>query len=118
MKQFMTFLVSVCMLSVMVSCGSQTASPSLTAEEPDAEIVTLSTNESMQPLENKTIEKNAGKSDGSNTLIAYFSCTGTTRQIAERIAEQTGADLYEITPEIPYTSVDLNYGDSSSRTTL
>ncbi len=118
MKQFMTFLLSVCMLSVMISCGPQTAPPSLTAEEPDAEIVTLSTNESMLPIENKTIGNKAGKSDSGNTLIAYFSCTGTTRQIAERIAEQTGADLYEVTPEIPYTSADLNYGDSSSRTTL
>ena len=53
----------------------------------------------------------------SRILVAYFSATGTTKQVAGMIAEQTGADLYEITPEIPYTPADLNYGDSSSRTT-
>ena len=50
-------------------------------------------------------------------LVAYFSAAGTTKQVAGMIAEQTGADLYEITPEIPYTPADLDYGDSSSRTT-
>ena len=54
----------------------------------------------------------------SRTLVAYFSCTGTTERIAGMIAEQTGAELYEITPEIPYTQADLNYGDSSSRATV
>lgn len=50
-------------------------------------------------------------------LVAYFSATGTTEQVAGIIAEQIGADLYEITPETPYTPADLDYGDSSSRTT-
>lgn len=55
---------------------------------------------------------------GGKTLVAYFSATGTTKQIAEQIGTQTGAELYEITPEVPYTSADLNYGNSSSRTTV
>ncbi|MCD8218542.1 MAG: flavodoxin [Clostridiales bacterium] len=52
---------------------------------------------------------------GSNILVAYFSCTGTTEQIAEWVAEETGAELYEIRPDTPYTEDDLNYSDSSSR---
>ena len=48
-------------------------------------------------------------------LIAYFSCTGTTEAVAMEIAEITGADLYKITPEIPYTSEDLDYGNNASR---
>ena len=47
-------------------------------------------------------------------LIAYFSCTGTTEAVAMEIAEITGADQYEITPEIPYTSEDLDYGNNAS----
>ena len=38
-----------------------------------------------------------------NVLIAYFSCTGTTAGIAERIAEETGGTLHEIQPAVPYT---------------
>ncbi|MCD7750301.1 MAG: aldo/keto reductase [Lachnospiraceae bacterium] len=46
---------------------------------------------------------------GSNLLIAYFSCTGTTQQIAGWIADATGADIYEIIPDDPYTEEDLAY---------
>jgi hypothetical protein len=55
---------------------------------------------------------------GNHILVAYFSCTGTTGRIAEWIAEQTSADLYQITPETPYTSADLDYRNSRSRTTV
>ena len=53
----------------------------------------------------------------NRVLVAYFSATGTTRLLSETAAEILEADLYEIVPEVPYTSADLNYGDSSSRTT-
>ena len=46
---------------------------------------------------------------GGGILIAYFSCTGTTKTAAEQLAALTDADLYEIVPEEPYTSDDLNY---------
>ena len=54
---------------------------------------------------------------GSKALVAYFSATGTTKGIAERLASITGADIYEIVPTEPYTSNDLNYNDSSTRAT-
>lgn len=41
---------------------------------------------------------------GDRVLIAYFSWGGNTRGIAEEIARQTGADLFEITPVTPYSS--------------
>lgn len=36
-------------------------------------------------------------------LVAYFSCSGVTKAVAEKLAAITGADLYEIKPEVPYT---------------
>ena len=45
----------------------------------------------------------------SKTLVVYFSCTGTTKPLAEYAAEITGADLYEIVAEDPYTEADLAY---------
>lgn len=49
--------------------------------------------------------------DGTNgkVLVAYFSCTNTTKGVAEKISVSTGGTLYRITPEQPYTSADLNY---------
>lgn len=55
---------------------------------------------------------------GGNILVAYFSATNNTEGVAQKLAEGLGADLYEIVPEVPYTSEDLNYGDSDSRTSL
>ena len=51
-------------------------------------------------------------------LVAYFSATGTTRAAAEILAEQAGADLLEIVPEVAYTDADLDWRDSTSRSTL
>ena len=52
----------------------------------------------------------------SKILVAYFSATGTTKGVAEKIAEVTGGELYEIVPAVPYTADDLNYHSDSSRT--
>lgn len=54
----------------------------------------------------------------SKKLVAYFSPTGTTAGAAKVLAEAAGADLYEIRPEAPYTSADLNYMDRQSRSSL
>ena len=46
---------------------------------------------------------------GGKVLVAYFSVTGNTRPVAEKVAEVTGGDLFEIVPAQPYTAADLNY---------
>lgn len=56
--------------------------------------------------------------DSAKILVAYFSATNTTRPLAGYIADGLGTDLFEIVPETPYTSADLNYGNSSSRTSI
>ena len=53
----------------------------------------------------------------SDVLVVYFSATGTTKGVAEKIAAITGGDLYEIKAAQEYTEADLDWNDSSSRTT-
>lgn len=48
-------------------------------------------------------------------LVCYFSATGRTRAVAEQIARETGAELFEIVPQRPYTSQDLDYRAKDSR---
>ena len=55
---------------------------------------------------------------GTDTLVVYFSATGTTKRVAETIAEITEADLYEILAADDYSDADLNWGDRNSRSTL
>lgn len=52
------------------------------------------------------------------TLIAYFSASGETARLAQTIADVTGGDLHEIIPKERYTSADLNWNDSKSRSSV
>ena len=54
----------------------------------------------------------------SKKLIAYFSASGTTAAVAKNLAKAAKADLYEIRPETPYTSADLNWQNKNSRSSL
>ncbi|MBQ1440895.1 MAG: flavodoxin [Clostridia bacterium] len=51
-------------------------------------------------------------------LVAYFSASGVTKDIAQKLASAVGADLFEIVPERPYTKADLNWLDKRSRSTV
>ncbi len=51
-------------------------------------------------------------------LVAYFSASGVTAKAAWKLAEAAGADLFEIRPEVPYTSADLNWMDKKSRSSV
>ncbi len=54
------------------------------------------------------------------TLVAFFSASEgrVTAQVAKTLAEATGADLFEIVPEQPYTGADLDWNNEKSRSTL
>ena len=54
----------------------------------------------------------------SRQLVAYFSASGVTAKVAERLSEAIGADLYEIEPQVAYTKADLDWMDKKSRSTI
>ena len=102
MKRFAVLMLMLSLLIVLSGCGSTGT-------------------ESKEPDQNSEVaeeEQNTSDADTSgDTLVAYFSATGTTKGVAETIASVTGADTYEILAAEPYTSADLDYNDSESRTT-
>ena len=54
----------------------------------------------------------------AKALVAYFSASGTTARLAERLAQATGADLFEIVPEVAYTAADIDWRNKRSRSSV
>lgn len=101
MKKIISFCFLCIFLLAFTACSSQGAP----REEPSEAASSTNTN-TTSSIEEETMSTESSK---ANILVAYFSNTGTTKEIAEMIQEQTGADLFEIIPEDPYTEEDLAY---------
>ena len=54
----------------------------------------------------------------SKSLVAFFSASGTTAKLAEKLSEAIGADLHEIKPVVPYTNADLDWTNKKSRSSV
>lgn len=54
----------------------------------------------------------------SKALVAYFSASGVTAKVAKNLAKEINGDLFEIEPEIPYTSADLDWNNARSRSSV
>lgn len=51
-------------------------------------------------------------------LVAYFSASGVTKRVAERLAKAADADLFEIKPAVPYSQADLDWTNKKSRSSV
>lgn len=98
MKKIFSLFISTIVSISLIACGN---------DEPEPEI---SGGDNTEVLENSKI------------LVAYFSWGGTTRRMAQQIAEQTGGTLFEIEPVVPYpteytpcTEVALEERDTDAR---
>ena len=102
---------------VCAGCGSAPAQsisePAVTAAPAQAPAFTPASEQALQTVEDADVPEAQ-----NSILVVYFSATGTTRGVAEKIADLTGGDLAEIVPAQPYTAEDLNYNDRSTRATV
>lgn len=110
MKQIFTMLTVFMLLCTLVACGGaenqNSPDPSQAVPEENlSEGEPASTPDECDPVANEEI----------HVLVAYFSATGNTENIARHIQTVLNADLYEIVPEESYTEDDLNYGDDGCR---
>ena len=135
MKKIISLICAAAMLFSMASltaCGDSAASDdattqaqtqqttvSETEETEPADTATTAETEETEPADTATAPQEGEEPEQTATSLAvYFSATGNTQGIAEMIAELTGAELYEIQPQEPYTDEDLDYGNSESRTSI
>ena len=97
MKKLLTMLLAGALVLSLAACGGETA-----PEEAEEETAQPTTEPEEPAAEAEDAEDAAPEEDGG-TLIAYFSWSGNTEQVAQLIQEATGGDLFEITPAVPYT---------------
>lgn len=107
----MKFKLTLCaLLGMFVSLTS-------CAQKKGAEMTENDSNAKVQESQKKGVGLNDGKSE-HKILVAYFSATGTTRRAAADLADVMGGTLHEITPEKPYSEADLDWTDSTSRSSV
>lgn len=54
----------------------------------------------------------------SKKLVVFFSASGITKKVAQKLAKAIDADLFEIQPNPPYTKADLDWTDPNSRSSI
>jgi len=117
-KKLFAVLMIFTVLLGLTACGS--ANSNGASDTQAAEVQNTAEENAAATAPDKAAAENTSAedtSDHSDILVAYFSATGTTKGVAERIADVTGGDLYEILAADPYTDDDLNYSNRSSRCT-
>ena len=114
MKKLITMILAVMMIVCFTACGNNNKPTEISPSGTE--------NSQNQPTTNRPSNDDVSKPENSEKqakiLVTYFSATNMTEGVAQTIADSLGADLYEITPEQPYTAADLNYHDDKSRSTI
>lgn len=134
MKKVIPVLLCVAVCAAMSGCSSETQTDTQNSIPEPAEAVTgeasadiTETSADETDIENtdsavSEAETTSAASDelttSGGTAVVYFSATGNTADIAEKIANILNADKFEIIPEEPYTPDDLNYNDDNCRANL
>lgn len=109
MKKWLSLLLSMTLAFSLAACSGGSPSSSDNAPfEPSAQPSEPSTQTSESPVSETPAQTTESTSETGGILIAYFSWSGNTEQMAQMIQAETGGDLFEIAPATPYTD---NYNE-------
>ena len=107
MKKTSILIITVFIMSILTACGSSadnSQKQETIAKQPEATSMTVEPDENVSET-NDTAEDTKivnNETDSVKIAVVYFSGTGNTKTIAETIAEETGADIFEIIPTQAY----------------
>ena len=101
-------LSAVMLIGTLAGCASDTTSTNNNA-------AANKNKTEVQESQDDSVQTNDVETGNGKILVEYYSATGSTKAVAETIAETTGADLFEITPKDPYSDDDLDWTNDDSR---
>lgn len=111
MKKLLSTVIILALMFTFVACNNSTSSNNETTSK-------TSSTASSDKSSDTTSENNSDKTSNGKILVVYYFATGSTKAVAQTIADTANADLFEITPVDPYTSDDLNWTDDNSRVSV
>lgn len=112
-KKIVSLVLTATMaMGLMAGCGLGAKDSDEQSKSSTTQVTAAPTEESVASETPATEEKT---SSNGKVLVVYYSATGTTKAVAQSIADKTGGDLFEIEPKEPYTDDDLNWTDDNSR---
>lgn len=115
MKKLASAILSLVFVFPFAACSNSNSNDSSTNTTTQSQ--QSNSSESSKTTE-ETSANNESNTAGSKTLVVYYSATGSTKAVAETIAQTANADTFEITPVEPYTSADLDWTDNNSRVSV
>lgn len=122
MKKWIVILLSAMLVFSLAACsntadgsGQAEESASVQQAEGDAPLSEQQIESDSQPDESAENTADTADTTDADILVVYFSATGTTKPIAEQMADILGADLNEIVPAQAYSDADLDYNNDSCR---
>nr|WP_296092813.1 flavodoxin [uncultured Dorea sp.] len=114
MKKWITVTLSLLAVLSLMACSNSSDAESEKKSTEKSQTVT-DTDDKKQNVGEKRESGNgqSGDAGAKDTVVVYFSGTGNTKKVAEKLSEELPADILEIVPAEAYTSEDLDYNDRS-----
>ncbi len=118
MKKYLAIVLGIILTACLVACSY---SGKDLVEEQDEEVISnqevsdTEEQDTSAELEKTDLDADSEQENEERVAVVFFSGTGNTKEVANLIAKEANADIFEIIPEDIYTSDDLNYNDDNCR---
>ena len=118
MKKYLSVILGIILTACLVACGSSNKGTLKDSEQAiisNQEVSDTEEQETSADNQQTDLDADYEQENEEKVAVVYFSGTGNTREVANLLAKEANADIFEIIPENMYTADDLNYNDDNCR---